>query len=299
MKEETTNWVSLGDANGERTSHKWGLTWGFQVMLCQGVESWSGPMTMEMKEDDEDKERVSGKDSHTCSRKTKRKRWNWIRMGRSEIGQNRQIRWFRGYGPTQPYIDTAKRYRTNLAALRIAPDINAQLPAWYHIKTNPCPLTSIPSKCLLKKHKIKTVADLIQTAEKVQPYQTNPHVPDLTCTCIGCAKDHLLGCRNPHECAQEALTWITGITLKFNPLIGTTQRDNMSLTPTHKERWIAAEENSDKILFNAEIACKMDLTECFCIFTDPKQLQLFPHRWAGHHQTQECRDPIFDSGVRS
>ena len=28
-------------------------------------------------------------------------------------------------------------------------------------------------------------------------------------------------------------------------------------------------------------------------------LQLFPHRWASHHQTQECGDPIFDSGVCS
>ena len=70
-------------------------------------------------------------------------------------------------------ISTAKKYKTNLAALRIAPDISAKLPAWYHVKTNPRPLTNIPSKCLLKKHKIKTVADLIRTSEKIQPSQTS------------------------------------------------------------------------------------------------------------------------------
>ena len=175
-------------------------------------------------------------------------------------------------------INTAKRYKTNLAALRIAPDISTRLPAWYHIQANPRPFNNIPSKCLLKKHKIKTVADLIKTSAKAQPGQTNPHAPNLTCTCIECAREHLLGCRNPHECAQEALARVIAIAPKFNPLIGSTQRDNMSLTPTHEERRLAEEENSDKIMFNAEIACKTDLTECFRIFTDPKRLAPMPVR---------------------
>jgi hypothetical protein len=58
-------------------------------------------------------------------------------------------------------ITTAKRYDTNLAALQIAPDISAHLPAWYHANAKPHPLTNVPSKCLLKKHNVWTVADLV------------------------------------------------------------------------------------------------------------------------------------------
>lgn len=175
-------------------------------------------------------------------------------------------------------INTAKRYKTNLAALRIAPDINARLPAWYHVRANPRPLTSIPSKCLLKKHNVKTVADLIRISTRAQPNQSGPHIPNLTCICIECANDRLLGCRNPQECAQEALTRVTAIAPKFNPLIGSTQRDIMSLTTTREMQSTAADENSDKLMFNAEIACKTDLTECFRIFTDPNRLSHIPIR---------------------
>ena len=175
-------------------------------------------------------------------------------------------------------INTAKKYNTNLAALRIAPNINAQLPAWYHVRAAPRPLSNIPSKCLLKKHDISTVADLIRTSKKVQPDQNGPHTPNLTCTCIDCVRDRLKGCRNPHECAKEALARVTAIAPKFNPLLGMSERDNFSLTPTHNDRRHAANEHDDKILFNPEIACKTDLAECFRIFTDPNRLSETPVR---------------------
>ena len=175
-------------------------------------------------------------------------------------------------------INTARKYNTNLEALRIAPKISARLPAWYHIKANPLPLTSIPAKCLLRNHQAKTVADLIQTSTKAQPAQINVHIPNLACTCVECARDRLKGCRNPHECTKEALSRINEIAPKFNPLIGLSQCDDLSLMPTCKAQRRAANENSDKTMFDTEIACKTDLAECFRIFTNPTRLSSAPVR---------------------
>lgn len=166
-------------------------------------------------------------------------------------------------------IDTAKRYKTNLAALRIAPDISARLPAWYHTNAKPRPLTSIPSKCLLRNHCVNTVADLVKISVRAQVTYNGPHVPNRACICIECARDRLRNCRFPHQCAQEALTRISDIAPKFNPLTGTSQRDLFSLSPTRNTWRNAAEEYLDTTLFNPEIACKTDLSECFRIFTNP------------------------------
>ena len=160
-------------------------------------------------------------------------------------------------------IKTAKKYKTNLAALRIAPNISAQLPAWFHINTTPRPMTGTPTNCLLKRHLVKTVTDLIHTSARILTSRYNQHTPNPTCTCIDCANNRSKGCRNPHECATEALTRITGIAPILNPLVGISQRDNMSLTPTRNSRIRIADEHQDKILFDPEIACKTDLAECF------------------------------------
>ena len=93
---------------------------------------------------------------------------------------------------------------------------------------------------------------------RAQPNQVNAHVPNLTCTCVECTRDHLKGCRKPNKCKKEALLRINKIVPRFNPLIGLSQCNDFSLTPTHKARRRAANENSDKILFDTKIACKMD-----------------------------------------
>ena len=94
-------------------------------------------------------------------------------------------------------ISTVKRYKTNLAALWITPDISACLPAWYHMNANHCPMTNIPSKCLLRNHKVKTVVNLVKTSERAQARYSSLHVPNLSCTCINCARDWIKNCRNP------------------------------------------------------------------------------------------------------
>ena len=74
MKEEMTNQVSLGNANGERTSQKGVLKGEFQVMLHHELGSGSGPMTVEMKERDKDKERERGRVGSVYVKRSRRRR---------------------------------------------------------------------------------------------------------------------------------------------------------------------------------------------------------------------------------
>jgi hypothetical protein len=124
---------------------------------------------------------------------------------------------------------------------------------WYHINAKPRPLTSIASKCLLRNHSITTVADMIRTLSRLPPNLNNQHIPNLSCICAACARDRLNSCRNPHECTKEALTCIKEIALKLNPLISIRVHDNLSLTPNHKKRNIAALDNDEEIIFDLTI----------------------------------------------
>ncbi|KAH9051428.1 hypothetical protein EDB87DRAFT_1571750, partial [Lactarius vividus] len=54
-------------------------------------------------------------------------------------------------------LKTAKKYGTSLAAIRLSPSLRAKLLAWYHLESKPRPLTNRESKCLLRKHKVKSV----------------------------------------------------------------------------------------------------------------------------------------------
>jgi hypothetical protein len=175
-------------------------------------------------------------------------------------------------------IKTAKKYNTNLAALKFAPHISARLPAWYHIRAKPRPLTGIASKCLLRKHATATVADLIRTASRLKPSRDNQHTPSLLCICIECSRDRIRGCRNPHTCAKEALTRVTGIAPKLNPLSETGPHDNLTLTPNRKARNRAARATNGIILFDPTVTCRTDLSDCFCTFTDPTRDSQNPAR---------------------
>ena len=104
-------------------------------------------------------------------------------------------------------LRTARKYKTNLAAIRLSPGVKASLPAWYHPYTEARPMTNIQAKCLLNNHAIKTVADLIKSANKSsEQAQDNVHITDLACICMKCVHDRRKGCRNPHACALEAET---------------------------------------------------------------------------------------------
>src|SRR6266404_2420809 len=65
----------------------------------------------------------------------------------------------------------AKKYNTNLAAIRLSPQVQMKLPAWYHPVADPLPLTTGAARCLLRRHHVKTVEDLVKLANCTQTRQ--------------------------------------------------------------------------------------------------------------------------------
>jgi hypothetical protein len=160
-------------------------------------------------------------------------------------------------------IKTAKKYNTNLAAIRLAPELRAKLPAWYHLASEPRPITNVTSKCLLNQHNIQTVADLLRVSARLREPENFPeHQQNLLCVCQECVRDRLRGCRHPHTCIQEATDRLNSIAPKLNPL-RKEDHGNFSLTGRCKARNAAAKLNNGEILFNPTLTCKDDLAECF------------------------------------
>jgi len=63
-------------------------------------------------------------------------------------------------------LKTARKYKVNFAAIKMTPHLLAQLPAWYHLSTEQKPINNTKAKCLLQKHDVVTVADLIKTSAR-------------------------------------------------------------------------------------------------------------------------------------
>lgn len=169
-------------------------------------------------------------------------------------------------------LKIAKKYKTNLAAIRLSPGVKTTLPVWYHPAAETRPIVNVYAKCLLRKHEIKTVANLIKTANKATDRTRNGnHIPDQTCVCIECTRDRLEGCRNLHACALEAETRPNDIAPKYNP-IAFDPHDNLSLTPDRKTRNTATKEEGEGILFDPTITCKDSIAKCFRVFTNPERI---------------------------
>ena len=169
-------------------------------------------------------------------------------------------------------LKVAKRYNTNLVAIRLSPGVRATLPAWYHPYTTPRPMTNVNARCLLNKHATKTVADLIKSANKTRGQPgSEAHVPNQACICMECVQDRCNGCKNPHTCALEAKTRLNEIAPKYNPL-AIEYHDTLSLTPDRKRR---NKDASQGLLFDPTITCKKGIQECFRIFTT---LERIPRR---------------------
>ena len=129
----------------------------------------------------------------------------------------------------------AKKYHANLAAIRLTPALRTRLLAWYHVASKPCPMTNRPSKCLLQRHKVNIVADLMQMSARLRNEPQNPpHTPTSTCNCRDCAQDCQSGCHDPHTCATEALHCLHSIYPKLDPLLLGDPHDNLSLTRHRK-----------------------------------------------------------------
>ena len=136
----------------------------------------------------------------------------------------------------------------------------------------PRSLATALAKCLLWRHTVTTVADLIAMSNRIwNPGPEPPHLPISMCVCHACTQDSLEGCLNPHQCANEALIRIYQIEPKLNPL-SPNHHGNFSLTPSQKAANVLAKANNDNILFDPFITCKNNLAKCFRIFTDPKRI---------------------------
>ena len=176
-------------------------------------------------------------------------------------------------------LHVAKKYGTNLAAIRLSPEIRMKLPAWYHPFAEPHPMTNTTSRCLLRKHRITTVADLVKLTTKLRNQQPNDvHTPLPNCACQDCTADRAGGCLNPHACAANALMRIHELAPKYNPLQIGEQHDNLSLTHRRKSRNILARQSDEEILFDPTITCKDSVAECFRVFTDTAGLSPIPAR---------------------
>ena len=172
-------------------------------------------------------------------------------------------------------LKTAKKYNTNLAAIRLDPNLRAQLPAWYHLMTAPQPINSATAKCLLKTHKISRVTDLMRTSARIRNPNRNPGTPhrDIRfCYCQDCAADRSQGCQYPHMCALEAQDRLHRLAPKLNPLTPGNGLGNWSLTRRRQMRNENTKARNEAILFDPSITCKDELTECIRIFTDPNQI---------------------------
>src|SRR6266404_2890728 len=179
-------------------------------------------------------------------------------------------------------LRVAKKYNTNLAAIRLSPHVQLMLPAWYHPKADTIPITSSAAKCLLRKHQTKTVGDLVKTAHRIRSNQhPTEHQPHPQCACRECSQDRIDSCTNPHACTQEAVQRILTIAPKYNPLEIGNEHDKLSLTKRRKERNRQAREDDDEIIFDPSITCKDNLDECLRIFTDPNKISHIPAR--RHH----------------
>jgi len=166
-------------------------------------------------------------------------------------------------------LKTARKYEVNLTAIRMTPHLLAQLPAWYHLSAKQKSLNNASAKCLLQKHNIAKVADLIRTSACLcHPAQFPTHRKNKDCACRECAADRTLGCKNPHKCTKEALARVDLIPPKHNP---TKQEppDGMSLTRTQKLINERARQENGEITLNPSITCKENLAECFQVFSHP------------------------------
>jgi ribonuclease HI len=176
-------------------------------------------------------------------------------------------------------LDAAKRHNANLAAIRMSPHLRNQLPAWYHLYAEKKPLTSRTAKCLRTNHAVTTVADLVSTSARLRtPNQLLPHTPSPQCLCSECTRDRSNKCRNPHACAEDALSRIHLIVSKLNPIEHGDTHDSLSLTPSRKARNQTARENNEAVLFDPSITNKENLGECFRIFAKPEQISNLPAR---------------------
>ena len=174
-------------------------------------------------------------------------------------------------------MKTARDHRANFATLRLSLELRKKLPAWFQNEAEHRPNNNKATQCLLMKHKIVTMADMVKTAARIRDNtQELNHRPINYCNCQACAEDQRKHCTHPHDCATEALARINATTPKANPLHQGYRHDNLSLTRRRKDQNRKEIEENGTITFDPTITSKNDITECFRIFADTQRMSKHP-----------------------
>ncbi|KAI0047074.1 hypothetical protein FA95DRAFT_1493083, partial [Auriscalpium vulgare] len=162
-------------------------------------------------------------------------------------------------------LAAAKKHNVSFAALRLTRALKKQLPSWYHLGSIPRRLNA-QATCLQMTHKIKTVAQLIKAARRLDHMVNGRrHAARRNCACIDCRFDRITGCENPHRCAEEARARINNILPKLNPMEHT-PTDGLSLTHRRQRQNDTAKAAQGVITFDPTVTCKSHLAECIRVF---------------------------------
>ncbi|KAI0043865.1 hypothetical protein FA95DRAFT_1497965, partial [Auriscalpium vulgare] len=162
-------------------------------------------------------------------------------------------------------LSTAKKYNVSFAALRLTRSLKSQLPSWYHLGSAPRRLND-RATCLQMTHKVKTVAQLMKAAKRLHhAVHGRRHNARRNCACLDCQFDRVIGCDNPHRCAEEAHERLNNIFPKLSPLMRT-PADGLSLTHRRKRQNEVAKETQGTITFDPTVTCKNNLAECIRVF---------------------------------
>ncbi len=132
---------------------------------------------------------------------------------------------------TRRMLETAKAYNTNFASIQLTQEIKQKLLAWYQLGAKRRPMHNQLARCLLSKHNIKMLADLMKASGRLRHPIRNPgHHPTNYCNCQPCREDRDKNCTHPHDYATEALARLQLTIPIMNPLDHGTGHNNLSLT---------------------------------------------------------------------
>ncbi len=136
--------------------------------------------------------------------------WNPITRGPQANKMNREL---------QRMLQMAQIYNANFTAIKLSPNLKQKLLAWFQIDANDKLITSRAVKCLLNKHKVRMITDLMKILARIRDDNNElNHRLMSYCNCRDCMADHQKNCIHPYNCAKEALARINKTTPKSNPL---------------------------------------------------------------------------------
>ena len=174
-------------------------------------------------------------------------------------------------------LKVAKTHNTNLAAVKLSIRLRKELPAWYHLNEKLSALNSDTIRCLIEKHEVTAVTDLVNTSARIRnQHHMNLHRPFSFCLCRDCLDDREKGCADPHKCAKEALSKLRKISPKLNPLGSETPPDCLSLTPERKATNLQEKEINGRVTFDPSLTCNQSLAGISHAFVNPKLLSTQP-----------------------